>query len=201
MKFQLTKREKKILLSLAVFLALGGSSFVIVDPVLRSEAALREQVEEMGTKVADGRKAFLQLQANTARLGAVRDETHALNQKIPSGANIARLVYDLDRGERATGAIVVGLNFSPPAVKGRFTEFAVEVEVEGSYQQQVAYVRFLEGLQRLVLLSKVKVTPLSPPTRIRCIYAMTVYSEGSGEVDVSGYNFRRGAGRPSPFAP
>jgi len=184
---KISARERNLLIAAGVAAAAVVVVVYVVEPFVRAQVAVRQQLEE--------RQALL---ARYARAGAETEEYQ--RQVAGLRARLRRAEAPLFRGEKPAlaaaelqellhriaedvGVTTIRENVPPARPKGAFTEVAVELSLRGDLKAMRDFLFRLQAAPRLVTVSKLVLRSHPAPgvVTLTADVQLTGYMVGNGE--------------------
>lgn len=125
---------------------------------------LNTQEQTLQTQVAAGNAKVAALKREALNTPALEAMSHQLSAAVPSTADIFNYITSLQNAATAAGVTVNTLSpTQPSATTGQsFSTIAVQMDVTGTYDQILAFIKGLYGLPRLTSIESVAINGGGP---------------------------------------
>ncbi len=152
-------RTRTVLLSIAIALV------VLLVWLLALFVPEGHKLASVNASVQSAQEQQNALQARLDRLKAYSRESgqfQALAQRLSAAVPSSTGVYDyitaLSNAASATGVKVSGVNPSAPTASGNLEVIPITVSATGTYSQTLAFIKALDALPRLTIISQISIT-------------------------------------------
>lgn len=220
MKYELSRREK-ILISIALGLALGIALYSLVwEPFSARAASLEEELADLEAKLTVAAAQIKDLPRLEREVADLQARAEGLNWLPLDEAGMPGFMAALRSWELETGVTVAILSTGDSGQEGRFAAYPVNLMVKGNYRGQVAFLERLAGSGRVIRVESVAMLASDTAGTIENRLAVVALGipgssgggpspgPGAGEPAVSPgaagggrATTPAGLGRPNPFAP
>lgn len=155
-------------------------------------ASLKADYEKKSTDLARARAAVADLPRFESEYELLHDRWATASELLPTDRQMAMLLRKISLAGQQTG--VAFLMFKPQAATdaGHYTELPLEITVSGGYHQVGAFLAEIANLQRIVTVSKLKLSTNPKAEGLSTTLAT---------LTASSYSLSASAASPAPSAP
>lgn len=207
----LSRRERVLVVLLGVVVTIASVWRGALEPAVTRIQRLRRDLAAAEAALAEQRTAQAALESYRVRLAELQREAADGARRVPRDLEPAAVGVFVEQAARGSGVRLLAIDLGTgsatrpqeagrrggdrqkegPQGEGRFRSWPVKVEVAGSYEQLVGFVRALEGWERLWRLERVELVPQVPG-------AGEAVAPGHGQSSAAAVLRVPGSGAPGP---
>lgn len=184
---KISARERKLLVAAGVAAATVLVAVQVVEPFVRAQLSVRQQLEERRGLLARYERAAAEQEGYRRQVEEVRARLGRAEASMFRGAKPALAAAELQelvhRIAQDVGVTTIRENVPPARPKGAFTEVAVELSLRGDLKAMRDFLFRLQTAPRLVTVSRLVLRSHPAPGVVTLMadVQLTGYIVGGGE--------------------